>query len=98
MLDTGYWILDAGCLILDTGYLMLDAGCSMLDTGCLQKMLLIKNPPQCGTSLALRGVGSTSREAHRTRLWLAPAVDPGCSRGKGLLSCKPDKLEVPKVS
>ncbi len=37
-------------------------------------------------------------EAHRTRLWLAPAVDPGCSRGKGLLFCKPDKLEVPKVS
>jgi len=24
MLDTGYWILDTGCLMLDTGYWMLD--------------------------------------------------------------------------
>jgi hypothetical protein len=35
MLDTGYWILDAGCLMLDAGYWMLDAGCWMLDAGYL---------------------------------------------------------------
>ncbi|CAB1079712.1 FIG00456045: hypothetical protein [Olavius algarvensis Delta 1 endosymbiont] len=47
MLDTGCWILDAGCWMLDTGCWILDAGCWMLDTGywildpgCLIKYLL----------------------------------------------------------
>ncbi|MGB5006946.1 MAG: hypothetical protein WBO39_08385 [Ferruginibacter sp.] len=34
MLDTGYWILDAGYWMLDTGCWILDAGYWMLDTGC----------------------------------------------------------------
>ena len=33
MLDTGYWILDAGCWMMDAGSWILDAGCWMMDAG-----------------------------------------------------------------
>ncbi len=43
-------------------------------------------------------IGQENILAQRDRLWVTPAADPGCSRGKGMFYCKLDKFKVPKVN